>query len=169
MAAGWLYLTLASGAGERLDLTPSFMGRHSERANLARAFPARHVVLMELHELDRRGHGLLLVPQLEDRVAADHLLRLHERAIDDPELSVRDAHLGTHGNRHQPAVVDHAASLDPPVGELAHRLHQCRRRRARRVGRWDAIHEAHPRNSSLGEPRAPSPSELSRYLRRRTS
>src|SRR6202048_3192096 len=114
MAAGLLYLTLASGVGERVDLTPSLMGRHSERANLARPFPARHVLLMELHELDCRGHGLLLVPQLEDRVAADHLLRLHERAIDDPELSVGDAHLGTHGDRHQPAAVDHAASLDLP-------------------------------------------------------
>src|SRR3984893_9611868 len=119
MAAGLLYLTLASGVGERVDLTASFMGRHGERANLARPFPARHVVLMELHELDRRGHGLLLVPQLEDRVAADHLLGLHERAIDDPELAVRDAHLGTHGDRHQPAAVEHAASLDLPVGELA--------------------------------------------------
>src|ERR1700682_6802898 len=94
MAAGLLYLTLASGVGERVDLTASFMGRHGERADLARPFPARHVVLMELHELDRRGHGLLLVPQLAYRVATDHLLRLHERAIDDPELSVRDAHLG---------------------------------------------------------------------------
>src|ERR1700731_4505468 len=59
MAAGLLYLTLASGVGERVDLTPSLMGRHSERANLARPFPARHVVLMELHELDCRGHGAL--------------------------------------------------------------------------------------------------------------
>src|SRR5260370_8485521 len=95
MAAGLVYLTLASGAGERLDLTPSFMGRHGERADLARAFPARHVVLMELHELDRRGHGLLLIPELEDRVAAAPLLRLHERAIDAPALSVRDSHLTT--------------------------------------------------------------------------
>src|ERR1700731_630123 len=105
-AAGLLYLTLASGVGERVDLTASFMGRHGERADLARPFPARHVVLMQLHELDCRGHGLLLVPELEDRGAADPLLRLHERAIDPPELSVRDAHLGTHGDRHQPAVVD---------------------------------------------------------------
>src|SRR3981081_2696635 len=143
MAAGWVYFTLASGMGAGLDLTPAFMGRHGERANLARPFPARHVVLMELHELDRGGHGLLLVPQLEDRVAADYLLRLHERAIDDPELSVRDPHLGTRGDRHQPAAVDHAASLALPVGELAHRLHQCRRRSARRVGRCEEIHEAH--------------------------
>src|SRR3979490_3373351 len=111
MAAGWLYLTLASGVGERLDLTPAFMGRHGERANLARPFPARHVVLMELHELDRGGHGLLLVPQLEDGGPPVSPLRPHEGAIDDPELSVRDPHLGTRGDRHQPAAVDHAASL----------------------------------------------------------
>src|SRR5713101_7264218 len=133
MAAGWLYLTLASGAGERLDLTPSFMGRHGERANLARALPARHVVLMELHELDRRGHGLLLIPEFEDRVAADHLLRLHERAVDDRELAVNVRHLRPLVKRHLLAVVDDAASLDLTVGELAHSLHQCRRRCARRV------------------------------------
>ena len=34
-----------------------------ERANLAGAFPARHEVLVELHELDRRRHGLLLVAE----------------------------------------------------------------------------------------------------------
>src|ERR1700682_6257725 len=126
MAAGLLYLTLASGVGERVDLTASFMGRHGERADLARPFPARHVVLMELHELDRRGHGLLLVPQLEDRVATAHLLRLHERALAAPGLPALEAPRGPHGARHHPAAVDHAASLDLPVGELAHRLHQCR-------------------------------------------
>src|SRR5260370_42525563 len=97
MAPGLFYLTLASGAGERIDLTPSFMGRHGERANLARPFPARHGVLMELHELDRRGHGLLLVSELEDSVAADHLLRLDERSIGDPERSDPDGHLATQG------------------------------------------------------------------------
>src|ERR1700720_3040158 len=105
MAAGLLYLTLASGVGERVDLTASFMGRHRERADLARPFPARHMVLVQLHELDRRGHGLLLVPQLEDRVAADHLLGLHERAIDDTELPILDAHLRARGSWHEAAVV----------------------------------------------------------------
>src|ERR1700716_2747330 len=107
MAAGWLYLTLASGVGERLDLTPAFMGRHGERANLARPFPARHVVLMALHELDRGGHGLLLVPQREDRGPAAYPLPVRDGAIDGLELPVGDPRLGTRGDGHQPAAVDH--------------------------------------------------------------
>ena len=41
---------------------------------------------MELHELDRRCQSLFLVPEFEDRVAADDLLGLDERAIDDTEF-----------------------------------------------------------------------------------
>jgi hypothetical protein len=62
--------------------------RAGERAKLARSFPTRHEVLVELHELPRRRHGLLLARQLEDRAAADDLLGLHERAVEDAELAV---------------------------------------------------------------------------------
>src|ERR1700730_7553075 len=47
--------------------------------------------------------------QLEDSVAANDLLGLDERAVEDGELPVRYAHLRAHGHRHQPAIVEHAA------------------------------------------------------------
>src|SRR5271170_4865463 len=55
----------------------------SKRAKLANPLPTRHEILMELHELPRRGQRLFLTRQLEDRVAADDLFGLHERAVDD--------------------------------------------------------------------------------------
>src|SRR5258708_14261212 len=112
MAADRVYRPLASRA------------TLGERANLARPFPAREEVLVQLHELPRRRHGLFLALQLEDRVAANDLLALHERAVDDAELPVRDAHLRTRGERHQPALADHPAALDLPVGDLVQRLAQ---------------------------------------------
>jgi hypothetical protein len=42
-------------------------GRRGKRANLACPFPAREEVFVELHELPRRSHGLLLARQFEDR------------------------------------------------------------------------------------------------------
>src|SRR5580704_17144134 len=83
----------------------------SKRAKLANPFPARHEILVELHELLRRGQSLFLARQLEDRVAAVDLLRLHERAVDDAEPPVRYAHLRARGKGHQPAHVEQAAGL----------------------------------------------------------
>ena len=62
-------------------------------ADLAGAFPARHVIEVQLHELVRHGDRLLLVAQFEDRVAADHFLGFDERAVDHAELAVRDLDL----------------------------------------------------------------------------
>src|ERR1700716_844351 len=94
MAADSVGGTLASRAGKR--------------AKLARPFPAGHEVLVELHELPCRRHGLLLARQLEDRIAADDLLGLHERPVEDAELAIRYAHLRARGERHQPAHVEQA-------------------------------------------------------------
>src|SRR5229473_1147227 len=116
-----------------------------ERANLARPFPTRKEVLVQLHELRRRCHGLFLALQLEGGIAANDLLGLHERAVDDAELPVRDAHLRAGGERHQPAIVEQAAGLDLSVGELVHRLQELRRRRSKGVGGFDYEHEAHLR------------------------
>src|SRR5260370_42328218 len=151
MAADLTYSKLASGGGERVDrvdLTPSLPVRRRKRANLARPFPARHVVLVELHELDCRGHGLFPVPQLEDRIAADDLLGLHERTVDNAGLAVRDAHLSAGPDRHQPAGVEHAAGLDLPVGELHPRRHEFSRWWLIADGR-DDIHEAHRYHSPI--------------------
>ena len=115
---------------------------NGESAHLAGAFPARHQVLVELHELLGRGERLFLAGQFENRIAADHFLGLDERAIDDAELAVVDAHLRAGGERHQPAIVEHAAGLDLAVGELAHGLEQFRRRRAR-MGGFNDEHEPH--------------------------
>jgi len=117
-----------------------------ECAKLAGPFPARHVIEVQLHEFLRHRHGLFLVAQLEDRVAADHLLGLDERAVDDTELAVGDAHLGAQRQRHQPAGIDQAAGLDFAVGELAHRLHHFRRRRGSGLGRGDDRHESHAKS-----------------------
>src|SRR5207302_296817 len=46
--------------------------------------------------------------------------------------------------------------LDLPVGELAHRLHQFRRRVSRTAGMLDQIHEAHRNTPLEGEPQAPA-------------
>ena len=88
-------------------------------------------------------HGLFLVAQFEDRIAADQLLGLDERAVDDAELAVRDPDLRAHRDRHQPATVEHPAGLDLPVGELVHGLHQRRRRVLIGLRRGNDIHEAH--------------------------
>src|SRR5277367_1270348 len=117
--------------------------RRGKRAKLARSLPARHVIEVELHELLCHSHGLLLVAQLEDGIAADDFLGLDEGAIDDTELAVGDADLGPGLDRHQPAIVEHAAGLDLPVGELVHRLHHFRRRTSRSTGVFDEVHEAH--------------------------
>src|SRR5271166_1902795 len=76
---------------ERLDrshrterVRRTIASRASKPAKLARAFPAREEVLVELHELRRRRQGLFLARQLEDRVAADDLgseLELENRKI----------------------------------------------------------------------------------------
>src|ERR1700688_2855785 len=103
-------------AADRIERT--LASRTVKRTNFARSFPARHVVLMELHELDCRGHRLFLVPQLEDCIAADNFLGLNEWAVDDTELAIGNAHLGAGGDRHQPTAVKHAAGLDLAVGAL---------------------------------------------------
>src|SRR6185369_13381124 len=62
--------------------------RAGKRANLARPAPARHEILVKLHELGRHRHRFLFARQLEDRVTANDLLSLHERAVDDAELPI---------------------------------------------------------------------------------
>src|ERR1700731_534165 len=132
LAAEPVCRTLASRAG------------WGKRAKFTRPFPPRHELLVELHELGRRRDGLFLALQLEDRVAANDLLGLYERAVEDAELPVRYAHLRAHGERRETAAVEHAAGLDLPVGKLVHRLDEFWRRRPR-VGGFDDKHEAHLR------------------------
>src|SRR5262249_42937555 len=47
-------------------------------AHFANAFPARHVIEMELHELLPHGECFGLVAQFEDGIAADHFLGFHK-------------------------------------------------------------------------------------------
>jgi hypothetical protein len=44
-----------------IDLAGLFHVRRGKHADLAGAFPARHVILVELHEFDGRSHRLFLV------------------------------------------------------------------------------------------------------------
>src|SRR5580698_10460564 len=95
-----VYRTAASRAARR------------ERAELAGSFPARKEVLMKLHELDRRCHGLFLAVHLENRVTANDLLGFDERAIQNAEPTIHNFHLRALSHRHQSAIVEHASGLD---------------------------------------------------------
>src|SRR5689334_10375966 len=88
IAADLISLGHESSAGGHLDLAAA-VGVHGRKGtDLTGAFPARHMVPVELHELYGRSHRLFLVAELEDRVAADHLLGLDEGPVDDVELAV---------------------------------------------------------------------------------
>src|ERR1700682_2751770 len=89
----------------------AFGSRASKPTKFAGPLPARHVVPVQLHEFLGGCQRLLLVAEFEDRVAANHLLGLHERALDAAELAVLDADLGAGRDGHQPAAVEHAAGL----------------------------------------------------------
>src|SRR3954470_1278397 len=106
----------------------AFASRASKRANLARPFPARHEVLVELHKFDGGRNSFFLVSQLKDGIATDDLLGLDKWAIHDAKLSIRYPNLCACGDGHPPATVEHGAGLDLPVGELVHRLHKFRSR-----------------------------------------
>src|SRR5580704_5355795 len=95
-----------------------------EGANLAGPVPARHQILVELHELLHRSEGLVLAGQIENRIAPNHLFGLDERTVDDAQLAVHEADLRAGREWHQPATVDHTAGFDLPLGKLAHRLEQ---------------------------------------------
>src|ERR1700736_291230 len=127
-----------------LDLYRALASRAAggERAELARSLPARKEVLMKLHELDRRRHGLFLAVQLEYCVTTDDFLGFDEWTIENAELAVNDSHLRALGNRHQPTIVEHASCLDLPVGEFVHRLQEGRSR-GDSVSGLDDEHEFH--------------------------
>src|SRR6201992_306056 len=134
-----------------------------ERAKLARTLPSRHEVQGQLHEFPGHRHGFFRVAQLEDRVTSDDFLGLHEGAINDAELAVLEADLRASGNRHQAAIVEHAARLDLAVGKFMHGVHHFRRRRYGGTGVFDDVHKTHLRAPSRGEPPASCAAELSRY------
>src|ERR1700730_14162366 len=77
----------------RRDVLRRIASRAGKRTKLARPLPARHMIQVQLHEFLRHRHGLFLIAELEDRVAADHLFRRPERAVADTEFAVRDPHL----------------------------------------------------------------------------
>src|SRR5258707_4528208 len=109
-------------AADRIWRAFASRAARGKRAKLTDPFPPRHEILVELHELLRRGQRLLLARQVEDRIAADDFFGLHERAVGDAQPPVRYAHLRARGHGHEPAMVKQAAGLDFPIGELVHRL-----------------------------------------------
>src|SRR5260370_191145 len=111
-AAGSIYGTLASGAGECVDLAANLVGWRGKGAEFAGSFPARHVVFVKLHELNRRGQRLLLVAELEVGVAADHFFGFDEWAFHHAEFAVPDPPLPAPADPHQATALDHAARLD---------------------------------------------------------
>src|SRR5258707_9382329 len=143
-------------AADRIWRAFASRAARGKRAKLTDPFPPRHEILVELHELLRRGQRLFFARQVEDRIAADDFLGLHERAVGDAQPPVRYAHLRARGQGHEPAMVKQAAGLDFPIGELVHRLEECGCRRPS-VGGLDYEHEMHLRTPPEGEPRAPSP------------
>src|SRR6185312_1183050 len=59
-----------------------------DRAQLALALELRPVYAVQLHEPHRHVECLLVRLQIEDRVAADQLLRFRERSVDHTELAI---------------------------------------------------------------------------------
>src|SRR5271165_3800813 len=108
-------------AGRLYSIFDSSIPR-GKSAKLANPLPAGHEILVELHELSCRGQSFLFARQLEDRIAADDLLRLHERAVNDTQASLGDTHLRACSKRHEAAMVEQAAGFDFPVGKPVHRV-----------------------------------------------
>ena len=104
--------------------------RRGEGPQFAGAFPARHVIEMELHEFLGHGQGFRLVAQLEDGIAADHFLGLDEGAVDDAELAVGDPHPRAGRSGISPPLSIIRPALISRSESLLHGLHQ-RRGRAR--------------------------------------
>ena len=88
IAADRLTTAPASGVSGRIRRRRPVRAGRDEGAQLASAFPARHVVEMELHELPGHRQRLLLVAQFEDGIAADHFLGFDKGAVGDAELAV---------------------------------------------------------------------------------
>jgi len=107
--------------------------RQAGCAKLANTLPARHEVLVQLHELLRRRQSFRFVAQLEDRVTADDLLGLHERTVDNAELAVRDAHLGAGSHGHQPTIVKDLEDLRKRLEDVERELKAIQHRELERA------------------------------------
>src|SRR5262249_62196072 len=124
---------------------------------LTGAFPARHVVEMELHELLRHRQRLGLGAEPEDGGAADRFLGLHERTVGDAQLAAFDRDMRALLQRRQATHVDHPAGLDLAFGEFTHRLHQSGGRAFHRLRGNDDGHEAHEKTPVACELQASGP------------
>src|SRR6476659_4610550 len=82
------------------------------------------LVAVHLEETPGELEGVLHRPRLEDRVAANHLFRLGERAVLHRELPEGGAHTLAFGGGAKPAGRDEAAVLRHLGHELAHLVHQ---------------------------------------------
>src|SRR6266850_65367 len=92
-----------------------------ELAHFALDVPILPVHLQEaLGQLDR----LRLRLRLEDRVAADHFLRLRERPIDRGQLAAAQAHAYPFLGRPEPRSTDQPAGARHLVYQLAHVSHE---------------------------------------------
>src|SRR5215218_9088321 len=91
---GWTGVTIYMKRTCKLPSGTSAGRTVEERAHLPGAFPARHVIEVELHEFLGQRHRLFLPAQFGDGVAADDFLGLDEGTIDDAELAVDDTDLG---------------------------------------------------------------------------
>src|SRR5690606_10193242 len=89
--------------------------------------------------------GLLARGELADGVAADHFLRLGERAVRDGDRPAGEADARAVGERLQPCPVNEHALLRLLADELSHRLVERRRRGDAGVilGVLDEHHESH--------------------------
>ena len=118
-------------------------------AKLGFAVPARPVGLVKLHEAHRPMDCFLLRLHIEERKAADHLLRLAEGSVGDGQLAARQRDARSRRTRQQAAHLDEHTGLARFFPELPYGLHQCLRGRARPegLGRFHDRHESHCRRS----------------------
>src|SRR6266536_85074 len=76
--------------------------RTADLTNLDLALPARPVLLVQVHEPNRRFDGLFLRLQLMHRVAADDLLGLGKGPIDHGDVPAGKSNAGAHRGRGEP-------------------------------------------------------------------
>src|SRR5207248_3078094 len=98
--------------------------RPEDLANLDLALPARPMLLVQVHEPDRRFHGLFLRLQLMHRVAADDLLGLGKGPVDHGDVPAGKSNAGAHRGRGEPPGLDQDSVSAQPFGRPHYCVHK---------------------------------------------
>src|SRR5262245_44833338 len=113
---------------------------------------AEHV-RVDLHEALALLDGFLARARLEDREAADQLLRLAERPVDHAQLAAPDAHARSRGAGQQAAHLEQHAGPGLLLAQLADRGHQLLPGRDARLVVPVRLHQHHEPHGRASRPR----------------